>query len=651
MNLLTKRSNIFVGLFFSAVCVVYNALFRTVPVSGDIFLALPIAKEFAHAGLYSPYDLLVSSGIRGPFHLYKYLGGFLYLSNVNIDIAWYIFFLLSFFLTFVALWFLSLELTGNTFSSILFLAIIAVAHPLRGSLHAAAVPIPAFITAAVALPFAFFSIILLLRKQFFAAMLLGSFLFNIHPYIGLLISTAVATVIFFDSEKILRKRFFIIFAGSLCALPNVIYILTHLPSNFSTVEFDFYSQFRLYAMHAFINDHWREGYGWFFLNVAGAMFFGRYIEPQKRRVIWILCLTWFVLMILYAFNSYVTKNTAVLLMFLFRATYFIKPIIFIFVVNGIYQWNKELRDNKGLPVWWMPWKLYISILLLFFSSILPMKFAVIADVLALLAYTFILLQINSKTKIYSTLGYALILMSVIMLIVLVYHHSFEPMISQEALQNIVVGVVITFSLLLFFVFYKFSQQQQIFTEKQIVNQSYFRIVAPFLSVLIAHQLIISIKDKQVPFIPDIAAIQQRIFMHQPPRRTVALMEWAKRATPQNSLFVIPPDNDEDFASFRIVTERGVYITISDVNQLAFDALVYRQVHQRILGLGVTIPDHRVFDTRGYYTLTIDDIRRLAGKEHADYLVYEKNKMTELSLLPKVYQDEYYVVINLHDTTI
>lgn len=649
MNYSTKRLNLFVGVILSAICVVYQALFRTIPINGDLFLALPIAKEFAHNGLYSPYDLLVSSGIRGPFHLYKYLGGFLYQTNLNIDVTWYILFLLSFFLTFLVLWFLSLELTGNIFSSTLVLAIITVAHPLRGSLHAAAVPIPAFVTAAVALPLALFSIILLLKKKDLAAMLLGSFLFNIHPYIGLLISIAVATVIISDPKRTLRKRFFIIFLGSFCALPNVIYILTHLSYNFSTSGFDFYSQFRLYAMHAFIGDHWQEGYGWFFLNTAGAIYFSQYIEPQKRRMIWILCSSWFVLMALYTLNSYTEKNTAVLLMFLFRATYFIKPLIFIVVINGIYHWNKQLCGSQGDSVTQNHWKLYISVIFLFLSSLLPMKYAVLADVLALSAYGLILLQIYCKTKKIKSLGYAIVILSLGLLASLFFCTLGYSVMPQELLQNIIVGIIVSCALILCFIFYPYSQYRRLIVEEPILQIKSFRIGVPFLLILIAHQVIVSVNEKRMPFTPDVAAIYQRIFMHQPPLRTAALMDWVKQTTPQNSFFVIPPDNDEDFASFRIATGRGVYITISDVNQLAFDASIYHQAHQRILGLGVTIPAHRIFDTRGYNNLTIGDFRRLASTEHVDYLVFEKGKLSrEVSSLPKAYQDEHYIVINLHE---
>lgn len=104
---------------------------------------------------FFPYDLIVSSGIRGPFHLYKHLGGFLYQNNVNVNLVWHSLFLGFLFLTFLAFWFLSFELTGDSLSSALVLPMIAVTHPLRGSLHAAAVPLAAFVTALAAMPFAF----------------------------------------------------------------------------------------------------------------------------------------------------------------------------------------------------------------------------------------------------------------------------------------------------------------------------------------------------------------------------------------------------------------------------------------------------------------------------------------------------------------
>jgi len=649
MSYYSKHARLLIGSLLALVCVLYQSLFRAVPGNGDLMTGLPIAKEFAHPGLYSPYDLIVSSGVRGPFHLYKHLGGFLYQNNVNVDLVWHTLFLGFLFLTFLAFWFLSFELTGDTLSSALVLAMITVAHPLRGSLHAAAVPLAAFVTALAAMPFALGALVLLFRRRFFAAMALGSLVFNVHPYVGVLISLAVAAAIFWGSDESLGKRSVIIIGGGLFALPNVVYILSHLPSNFAAVGYDFYEQFRLYAMHAFVEDHWREGYGWFFMNLAGAVWLSRYIDPWKRRVVSVLFAAWFILMAGYVFNSYVTKNTAILLMWLFRATYFIKPIIFIFIVHGMRRWRNELRNSQSSLPWWKPWQLTVAVALLFFSAILPMKLAVVADALALVAYGFVTRQVGQQTILNRFFLNAIQFAGVLSLCVLAGVQLSIFAASREPVENIIVGIIVALAMVLLVVFKKINKSIEGATRLPEPETSASRVLVATLSVLLLHHFVISLNDRRFPFVPDFAGMKERIMMHQAPARTAALMSWARTATPQGSLFIVPPDRWDDFAAFRLVAERSLFVTFVEVNQLSLDASVYHQAHQRVVALGVTFPERREYDTRGYYDLTLDDLQRLFRQEHADYIVVEKERLRgALSTFPSTYHDEYYVVINLHD---
>lgn len=610
---------------------------------------LPIGKEFAHPGLFSPYDLIVTSGIRGPFHLYKYFGGFLYQNNINVDLVWNSLFLGFLFLTFMAFWYLSVELTSDTISSALVLVMLAVAHPLRGSLHAAAVPLAAFVTALAAMPFALTALVLLLRKRFFAAMALSGLVFNVHPYVGVLISSGVAAAIFWGSDESLGKRSLMIIGGGLFALPNAVYILSHLPSNFASVGYDFYEQFRLYAMHAFVEDHWREGYGWFFVNLAGTIWFIRYIDPWKRRIVSVLFVAWCILMAGYVFNSYITKNTAVLLMWLFRATYFIKPIIFIIVVHGIRRWREELKDSDSSLPWWKPWPLTAAIAILFFSAILPIKFAVPADALALVAYGFLARQIRHSTTSHRFFLDTILFVGALLMCVLACVQLPIFAASRELVENVAVGVIVSFAIALLIVLKNLNQATASSMEISVLEQSGSKVLLAALSVLLIHHLIISLNDRRFPFVPDFAGIRERIMMHEAPARTAALMSWARNSTPQRSLFIVPPDRWDDFAAFRLVAERSLYITFVEVNQLSLDASVYHQAHQRVVALGVTFPKRREYDTRGYYDLSLNDLQRLSKQEHADYIVVEKERLHgTLSTLPAAYRDEHYVVINLND---
>ncbi len=638
-----SRKQVLLGSLVSAVCVLYQSLYRAVPANGDVLLGLPIGKEFAHPGLFSSNDFLVASGIRGPFHLYKYLGGFLYQIGANVDLAWEAFFLIFLFLTFLSLWFLSMELTRTAVSSALVLAVLAVAHPLRGSLNASAVPMTSFVTASAAMPFAVVAVTLLFRKRWLASMALASAVFNIHPYIGLLGATAIAAVILSQRELEWKQRITMVVLGGTLALPNVVYILTHLPSNFGSAGFDLFAQFRQYAMHAFVEDHWREGYGWFVINMAGVVWFMRYISSWQRRMVWLLLGAWCGLMLLYVFNAYVVKNTAVLLMFLFRATYFVKPILFIIVVNGLYRWHSELHSavdfkSRRRCLFW------IGTSLLFLSAILPMKLAVLSDTVALLTYG-IFLNVESAQPAYAArlfVGAGIFLSAVS---ILLQFPQFS--LVQSSLESIIVGLVVLSGIFLARTVWEQQPDQKDSFSPSMDSFSFGRIAALTAVVLLAHHLIISAKDRQLPFVPDAGSIRTRIMMHEAPVSTAALMTWAKTTTPQQSLFAIPPDKWEEFGTFRLVAERGLYVTIEEVNQLAYDASIYQQAHQRLQRLGTQFPERRTFNTDGYYALTVEAWQSLCAHDHIDYAVFEKKRVARSATWSGVYEDSAYVVVDLH----
>ena len=646
----TQRSRLLPGSIISLMCVVYQSLYRAIPNNGDLWTGLPIGEEFARPGLFSQFDLIVSSGMRSPYHLYKYLGGFLFQTHSDVDLVWHLFFLAFLFLTFLSVWYLSLELSGDILSSGLVVALVAVAHPLRGSLHAAAFPLASFVTAQAAMPLALAAIVLVLRHRHFPAMALSGIVFNLHPYVGLLTGFGVAAAILFTSKESLRSRVTAIIGGGLFAVPNIIYVLSHLPANFAPVGYDFYAQFRYYQMHVFVEDHWREGYGWFFTNIAGVVWFSRYIDKRKQRILFVMFVCWFMLMGGYVVNAYLLKNKAILLMYLFRATYFIKPIIFILVIHGIRRMRQELRQTEISQTWWSPTELSVGIAFLFISAILPMDYAVVGDILSFIAYGFFARQMGQATKVlrYRQFFNALLLAGFLLLFVLILVHSGGLASMRESVENIIVGFVVCVSFVNLFLFRKLTGEGQEPRTEAARGHVVPRWILASLMILLIHHGIISMKDKTLPFVPDVQGIKERILMHRAPAQTAGVMNWARTATPEGAMFVVPPDEWNEFGSFRLVTGRSLFVTITEVNQLSLDASVYHQAHERLVSLGVGFPRRREFDTRGYYTLTDPALRNLAEKEHADYFIAEKGRLgPTLASLRPAYTDEHFVAIDLH----
>jgi uncharacterized membrane protein len=300
----------------------------------------------------------------------------------------------------------------------------------------------------------------------------------------------------------------------------------------------------------------------------------------------------------------------------------------------------------------MPWELTAAVGLLFFSSILPMKYAVAADALALLAYGFMArLAIIRSTTVRSALTTIVPVAGVLLLL---FGSVQIPAFSAhgELVENFIVTVVVLYAL---FFLIAFRKQDMIFPaaiEDHAGEKSAPAIALAVFTILVIHNLIISVNDRQFPFVPDFAGIKQRIFIHQAPPSTAALMKWARTSTPQTSLFAICPDEWDDFGGFRLVAERGLYITIVEVNQLSLDAAVYNQGHQRVLALGTRFPRRREYDTRGYYDLSLLDLKSLVETEHIDFMVFRRSSLHGfLNTVRTAYSDEHYIVVDLHSLTL
>jgi len=336
-------------------------------------------------------------------------------------------------------------------------------------------------------------------------------------------------------------------------------------------------------------------------------------------------------------------------LFLMRATYFIKPIIFIFVVHGIRRWHSELRKRSQSPAWWSPWELSAAGFLLFFSSILPMKYSVAADALAFLAYGFMVRVVPVRSTFVRSL-FSLVLPVAGGLLFGLTVVQFPTMLAYRDLtENIIVGLVVLYALILLAVFKYDSAFFEARLEVKAGDSTLPAIVFSVLTVLVVHNLIISINDRRLPFIPDVEEIKQRIFIHQAPPATAALMLWARTTTPRKSLFAVCPDDWNNFCGFRLVADRGLYITIEEINQLSLDPAVYEQGQHRVQALGTKFPRRGEFDTRGYYDLSLSDLKRLRDDEHVDFMIFEKSLLHgDLSGVPPAYSDDRFIVVNLHD---
>ncbi|MFQ5410403.1 MAG: MYXO-CTERM sorting domain-containing protein, partial [Anaerolineales bacterium] len=445
-----------------------------IPQNSDLYPALPIARESASPGLYSTQDLTVMSGLRGPFHVYRIIGGALYARGANVDLVWHGLFLAFLLLTFVTLWLLAWEVGRNAMAASIVTALIAAMHPFRGSLNWSWVPLSGFVSAMAAMPFALLAFVLLLRRRHNWALWLASATFIIHPYIGLIAVFACSGVPLFDARGVpgrVRAAWFAV--AALIALPNAVTILVNLPQNFAgNIGGELYGQFRVHMYHAFVEDHWREGYGWFFLALAATTFFAPQLRRAVRRPVTIIIIALLTLAALYLFNLYVVRYYALMLTLLFRVTYFLKPLMAAVIVVGAWRWLPALRAQAAvdLPltallqrvaarrsgrIRFAPVEGYLALALLSLSAVIPP--VPVAEALALLACALLLLTTGRARG----LAAGLVGVGAVELLFAVAPRSAPALTPPDAWWDIAVGINVMAGLALAVVFWRMPPPIQV----------------------------------------------------------------------------------------------------------------------------------------------------------------------------------------------
>ena len=124
------------------------------------------------------------------------------------------------------------------------------------------------------------------------------------------------------------------------------------------------------------------------------------------------------------------------------------------------------------------------------------------------------------------------------------------------------------------------------------------------------------------------------------------MWWAFSASPPGSLFAIPPANN-NWVRFRLVTRRGAYATVHDINQLMYVRKFVPEAVARLTTLGVIVRGPHRFDPRPYSYPTCERLARLAADRVDYYVLPAESVAPEGSVL--VYRDEHYSVLDVHGT--
>lgn len=340
-------SSFLLATALSLILIVYISFYGNLPANcHDLHLWLPISLDWAQPGLFPMEDLIISSGRKIPFHFYRLIGS-VYKMGVDIEMAIYGIYLTFLFLTFLSTWYLAFSVCKHKLAATMAVVLLATVEG-KGTLNACGVPLSCLVTAHIALPLALFALGKTFNLRWLQGLLIGTLTFNIHPYIGLITLCLVATIFVSEAPTALSNKISWLFLAGLLCLPNVVYMLFNVSANFSfhpgKDSKEFYEIFKMYAFHVYIRDHWRGGYGWFFLNLAGAIYFAgglpKQLERMTKRALTVLLF----LCAVYLLNLYSVKYKGLLLTFLISGTgYFFKPLVLILLSHGVVRWLQTVN--------------------------------------------------------------------------------------------------------------------------------------------------------------------------------------------------------------------------------------------------------------------------------------------------------------------
>ena len=645
MNRSTDRSAAGIASVCAGLCTAFLAFWTPLPTVADEHLALPIARAVADPTLYPATDLLVSSGLRGPFHLYR-LAGSLYAHGLNVDAWWYALLIVSLVTTFVAAWYLAQHITGSSTLAAVVTATLAAASPYRGSLHWFLFPSPNLVTSTLAAPAVMAAVVFVVRGRAGIGLIIAALTFNLHPALGLVTAAAIAVTMLADRDMP-RRTMLRWWAGAFaCAAPNALFVALAAPRNFAVAPgsglLSFADQFRLYADHAYIADHWRENYGWFLLQLGGMLWFRQRFAATSRHALHLagafLCVA-----IIWFANLYSVNYPAVTLTFAVRGVAFVKPIAFAVVAASLHAWA-TLRTGRARLTRLIP------VVLLLIAAL--HKNLDIGEGMAAVAWgAIVLLENGSPRRILALLGLALIVTGTVEVLGQGWRvFGVAPFTSGAVDAARLATIVAAAGFLVAAAFFAPTPDAIAIAGERPAStgiasrwRGAMTAVSACAAVLVFALVLRGQRSRLFPTTP--SGIARAMRLAAPDPAVAGLTTWAPRGSAAGSLFALPPV-DRRFGAFRLAAGRGVFAALADVNQLAYDAAQYGAAHARLVAQGMRVTARHQFDGSAWDTLGTAGIRALAGAG-VDYAVFNAGPRTEHPLgLPVVYRDSLWIVYDV-----
>ncbi len=607
---------------FAAACgaTAFLLAYRGAPTAFDEWLALPIGIETASPGTYPAGDLLVQGSVHGPFHLYK-LASVLWTLGVDADVAWYVLLALSLVAFFLAVWRLAAAMGLNSAERLMLVAAIAATPIYRGTLNWSAQPMLSFITASVAVPLGLLAIAAALEDHPVRALVFAALTFDVHPSLGLCAGIAVAVVSWRRPVKELATA---VLVALLVAAPNLVYLLRHPPGASAASDADLWAIFRIFGYHTFVRDHWRDGYPWYAMALAlalvGAAQLG--IDAARRARVVVLAMT--VVAVGWIGVMNLASLPAVMPLYLIRASLLAKPLLVGLALTALTR-----RGYAGKYAFLAPWAGVVAV---------AHPSRVVAEA-ALAIVLGVVLQPSSDRRL-SAVGTAAWTCGALLLLAWIAGSvpALDALMAfTTPLRLAALGVGATAVALLLAPpsdVPGFGRPGRPWAMRSLA------LALPVLSVGLAR-----------PFgrgwLPESRAkISERLHLSRPLPKESGAMDWAAHSSPPGSLFAIPPI-DANWLRFRVVTHRGAYVTVHDINQLLYVRDLVFPAVDRLAALGVVVKGPHNFDPRPYLRPTCARLQRL-GRDAVGYYVLPVESVVPTGSVIS-YRDANYTILDVNRT--
>lgn len=606
---------IFTALFF---------LFRYKIINGDSLLAWPITESFTNKDLYPLDDLIIKSGKEGIFHFYKLLHNISFFKD-NYPLRDFLIYLPIFFI-YSCLWFLIfVKICENRELSLLALAFFLFSDKKLG-LNWSNSPMPILVSLSSVHWLQVLSLYLFLQKRYKTSLFLLALTGYFHPGSSISYFLVLTSILIYKAYR--EKNLKILTSIIIYLITSSInfYLIVKNSESYKILPPEYFQIFNIFQYHAFLDDHFKEGYIYTFVLILMIVLYwrGSKKRPNYSSVLFLFLIFSLLWGIAWFLNLYLFKNTTFLhTLYITRIFYLLKPLIILFFVLTLYDIVEKKKQVD-----------YLILALLSLATIL--LFSPIVSTILLLSFVSYLYD--------KRLGFFILFLCITTTFLVFWQidsKNFKLLILKNYSYNKLIPLEILMGLLTCFFLRKIGQIEKLKITKKTPHSF---LIAAWLSVF----LIFFVSDRSIQKIKIIAKngiFSELNFENYFGIRDVSpefamLLDWVSNFN--GKMFIVPPAEYE-FLSLRYFTKNGIFISEFDINQLMYSPKYYLEGFKRLNFLGLKVLGRHKTSYKSYGSLSLDVISKVG----ADYVIFNKSNVNFVyKAVQPVYENNKYIVYKL-----